>query len=335
MFIKKIGIDLGTANTLVYVPKKGVVINEPTVVAISLENNRILAIGSEAKKMMGKAPDVIFVSRPMRDGVIADYRITQAMLKYFIGKALNRLRFLRPDVMVSVPAGITSTERRAVIEATVNAGAKNAYIIKEPVLAAIGAGLHINEPVGNMIIDIGGGTSEMAVISLGGIVACASVRVGGDKISQAISDHIRKKHNLSIGEKTSEIIKIKLGSALPQEEESSLKIKGRDLVGGLPKIVEVKSNEITEAISEQLREIVKTSKTVLQSTPPELIADIMDKGMILSGGGALLRNLDNLLTESTGVSCRIAKEPLLCVAKGTGMALENLDIYKRSIMSKK
>jgi len=285
--------------------------------------------------MMGKAPDVIFVSRPMRDGVIADYRITQAMLKYFIGKALNRLRFLRPDVMVSVPAGITSTERRAVVEATVNAGAKNAYIIKEPVLAAIGAGLHINEPVGNMIIDIGGGTSEMAVISLGGIVACASVRVGGDKISQAISDHIRKKHNLSIGEKTSEIIKIKLGSALPQEEESSLKIKGRDLVGGLPKIVEVKSNEITEAISEQLREIVKTSKTVLQSTPPELIADIMDKGMILSGGGALLRNLDNLLTESTGVSCRIAKEPLLCVAKGTGMALENLDIYKRSIMSKK
>jgi len=285
--------------------------------------------------MMGKAPDVIFVSRPMRDGVIADYRITQAMLKYFIGKALNRLRFLRPDVMVSVPAGITSTERRAVIEATVNAGAKNAYIIKEPVLAAIGAGLHINEPVGNMIIDIGGGTSEMAVISLGGIVACASVRVGGDKISQAISDHIRKKHNLSIGEKTSEIIKIKLGSALPQEEESSLKIKGRDLVGGLPKIVEVKSNEITEAISEQLREIVKTSKTVLQSTPPELIADIMDKGMILSGGGALLRNLDNLLTESTGVSCRMAKEPLLCVAKGTGMALENLDIYKRSIMSKK
>jgi len=335
MFIKKIGIDLGTANTLVYVPKKGVVINEPTVVAISLENNRILAIGNEAKEMMGKAPDAIFVSRPMRDGVIADYRITQAMLRYFIGKVLNRLRFLRPDVMVSVPAGITSTERRAVIEATIKAGAKNAYIVKEPVLAAIGAGLHINEPVGNMIIDIGGGTSEMAVISLGGIVSCASVRVGGDKINQSISDYIRKKHNLSIGDKTSEMIKIKLGSALPQEEESSLQIKGRDLVGGLPKIVEVKSNEITEAISEQLREIIKTSKTVLRSTPPELIADIMDKGMVLSGGGALLKNLDNLITKATGVSCRIAKEPLLCVAKGTGMALENLDIYKRSIMSKK
>jgi len=335
MFIRKIGIDLGTANTLVYIPKRGVVINEPTVVAISLENNHILAIGDEAKKMLGKAPDVIFVSRPMKDGVIADYRITQAMLRYFIGKVLNRLHFIRPDVMVSVPAGITSTERRAVVEATVKAGAKNAYIVKEPVLAAIGAGLHINEPVGNMIIDIGGGTSEMAVISLGGIVSCASVRVGGDKINQSISDYIRKKHNLSIGESTSEIIKIKLGSALPQEEESSLKIKGRDLVGGLPKIIEVKSNEITEAISEQLREIIKTCKTVLQSTPPELVADIMDKGMVLSGGGALLKNLDNLITESTGVSCRIAKEPLLCVAKGTGTALENLGIYKRSIMSKK
>jgi len=335
MFIRKIGIDLGTANTLVYLPKKGVVINEPTVVAVSLENNHILAIGDEAKKMLGKAPDIIFVSRPMKDGVIADYRIIQAMLKYFIGKVLNRLHFIRPDVMVSVPAGITSTERRAVVEATVKAGAKNAYIVKEPVLAAIGAGLRVNEPVGNMIIDIGGGTSEMAVISLGGIVSCASVRVGGDKINQAISDYIRKKHNLSIGEKTSEMIKIKLGSALPQEEESSLNIKGRDLVGGLPKIVEIKSNEITEAISEQLRDIIKTCKIVLQSTPPELVSDIMDKGMILSGGGALLKNLDNLITESTGVSCRIAKDPLLCVAKGTGLALENLSIYKRSIMSKK
>lgn len=335
MFIKKIGIDLGTANTLVYLPNKGVVINEPTVVAISLEDNRILAIGNGAKEMMGKAPDIISVTRPMKDGVIADYRITQAMLKYFIGKVLNRMKFIRPDVMVSVPAGITSTERRAVVEATVKAGAKNAYIVKEPVLAAIGAGLHINDPIGNMIIDIGGGTSEMAVISLGGIVSCASVRVGGDKINESISEYIRKKHNLSIGEKTAEIIKIKLASALPEENNSSLKIKGRDLVGGLPKIVEVKGNEITEAISDQLREIIKTSKTVLQSTPPELIADIMDKGMVLSGGGALLKNLDKLITESTGVSCRIAKDPLLCVAKGTGMALENLDIYKRSIMSKK
>ena len=334
MFIKKIGIDLGTANTLVYLPKKGVVINEPTVVAIS-EDNRILAVGNQAKEMLGRAPEVINVSRPMKDGVIADYRITEAMLRYFIGKVLGKWRFFRPDVMVSVPAGITSTERRAVIEATIKAGAKNAYVVKEPVLAAIGAGLSINEPAGHMIIDIGGGTSEMAVLSLGGIVSWASVRVGGDKIDQAISEYIRKKHNLAIGERTAEKIKIKIGSALPQEDDSSFKIQGRDLVGGLPKTIEIKSNEITEAISEQLREIIKAIKSVLQGTPPELIADIMDMGMVLSGGGALLRNLDKLIVEATGVSCRMSKEPMLCVAKGTGLALDNLEVYKRSIMSKK
>jgi len=335
MFIKKIGIDLGTANTLVYLPKKGVVINEPTVVAVSIEDNRILAIGNEAKEMLGRAPDMITVSRPMKDGVIADYRVTEAMLKYFIGKVLGRWKFLRPDVMVSVPAGITSTERRAVVEASVKAGAKNAYVIKEPVLAAIGAGMPINEPVGHMIIDIGGGTSEMAVISLGGVVSWASVRVGGDKIDQAISEYIRKKHNLSIGDRTAEKIKIKLGSALPQEDGPSMKIQGRDLLAGLPKTIEIGSNEVTDAISEQLREIIKAVKTVLQGTPPELIADIMDKGMVLSGGGSLLKNLDNLITEATGVNCRIAKEPLLCVAKGAGLALDHLDLYKRSIMSKK
>lgn len=335
MFIKKIGIDLGTANTLVYLPKKGVIINEPTVVAISLEDNRILAVGNQAKEMLGRAPEVINVSRPMKDGVIADYRITEAMLRYFIGKVLGKWRFFRPDVMVSVPAGITSTERRAVIEATIKAGAKNAYVVKEPVLAAIGAGLSINKPAGHMIIDVGGGTSEMAVLSLGGIVSCASVRVGGDKIDQAISEYIRKKHNLAVGERTAEKIKIKIGSALPQEDDSSFKIQGRDLVGGLPKTIEIKSNEITEAISEQLREIIKAIKSVLQGTPPELIADIMDMGMVLSGGGALLRNLDKLITEATGVSCRMSKEPMLCVAKGTGLALDNLEVYKRSIMSKK
>ena len=335
MFIKKIGIDLGTTNTLVYLPKKGVVVNEPTVVAVSIEDNRILAIGNKAKEMLGRAPEMINVSRPMKDGVIADYRIIEALLRYFIGKVLGRWKIFRPDVMVSVPAGITSTEKRAVIEATIKAGAKNAYVVKEPVLAAIGAGLNINEPVGHMIIDIGGGTSEMAVISLGGIVSWASVRVGGDKINEAISEHIRKKHNLAIGERTAEKVKIRLGSALPQEEESSLKIRGRDLVGGLPNTIEIKSNEITEAISEQLREIIKASKKVLQGTPPELVADIMDKGMILSGGGALLKNLDNLITEATGVNCKIAKEPMLCVAKGAGLALENLEVYKRSIMSKK
>jgi len=335
MFIKKIGIDLGTANTLVYLPKKGVIINEPTVVAISIEDNRILAVGDEAKEMLGRTPETIVASRPMKDGVIADYRVTEAMLRYFIGKVLGGWRFLRPDIMVAVPAGITSTERRAVVEATVKAGAKNAYVVKEPILAAIGAGIPINEAAGHMIVDIGGGTSEMAVISLGGIVSWASTRVGGDKIDQAISEYIKKKHNLAIGESTAEKVKIKLGSALPQEDEPSFKIRGRDMVGGLPKTIEVKGNEITEAISEQLREIINTIKSVLQNTPPELVADIIDRGMVLSGGGALLQNLDKLITEATGVPCRMVKEPMLCVAKGAGLALEHLDVYKRSIMSKK
>jgi rod shape-determining protein MreB len=335
VFIKKIGIDLGTANTLVYLPKKGVVINEPTVVAVSIEDNRILAVGNQAKEMLGRTPETIIASRPLKDGVIADYRVTEAMLRYFIGQALGRYHFFRPEVMVAVPAGITSAERRAVVEATIRAGAKAAYVVKEPVLAAIGAGIPINEPSGHMIIDVGGGTSEMAVISLGGIVAWASVRVGGDKIDQAITEYIRKKHNLAIGERTAEEIKIKIGSALPQEDEESLEIRGRDLLAGLPKTTEIKSNEITEAISEQLREIIQAIKTVLQETPPELAADIIDKGMILSGGGGLLRRLDELITQATDVPCTLAKDPLFCVAKGAGLALEHLDVYKRSIMSKK
>jgi rod shape-determining protein MreB len=335
MFIKKIGIDLGTANTLVYLPKKGVVINEPTVVAVSLEDNRILAVGNQAKEMLGRTPETIVASRPMKDGVIADYRVTEAMLRYFIGKVLGRWRVVRPDVMVAVPAGITSTERRAVVEATMKAGAKTAYVVKEPVLAAIGAGIPINETVGNMIIDIGGGTSEMAVVSLGGVVACASVRVGGDKIDQAIAEYIREKHNLAIGERSAEQIKIKLASALPLPDAPILNIRGRDLRAGLPKNIEISGNEITEAISECLREIVQAAKSVLQETPPELVADIMDRGMMLSGGGALLKNLNTLIGEATGVPCRVAKEPLLCVAKGAGLALEHLEVYKRSIMSKK
>ncbi|MFH1612003.1 MAG: rod shape-determining protein [bacterium] len=335
MFIKKIGIDLGTANTLVYLPKKGVVVNEPTVVAVSLDDNRILAVGNQAKEMLGRTPETIMASRPMKDGVIADYRVTEAMLRYFIGKVLGKWRFIRPDVMVAVPAGITSTERRAVVEATVKAGSKTAYVVKEPVLAAIGAGIPINESIGNMIIDIGGGTSEMAVVSLGGVVSCASVRVGGDKIDQAITEYIREKHNLAIGERTAEQIKIKLASALPRPDAPALNIRGRDLLAGLPKNIEISGNEITEAISDCLREIVQAAKSVLQETPPELVADIMDRGMILSGGGALLKNLDILIAEATGVPCRVAKDPLLCVAKGAGLALEHLDIYKRSIMCKK
>jgi len=335
MFIKKIGIDLGTANTLVYIPKKGVVINEPSVVAVSVDDNRVLAVGNEAKEMLGRTPDTIVAHRPLRDGVIADYKVTQAMLSYFINKASGKIRLFRPEVMVSVPAGITSTEKRAVIEATVRAGAKAAYVVKEPILAAIGAGISINEPSGNMIIDVGGGTSEVAIISLGGVVAWDSVRVAGDKLDKAISDYIKKKHNLAIGERTAEDIKIKIGRALPKKEKESIEIRGRDLIDGLPKNITITSNEVTEAMSDQLREIIRAIKNVLQKTPPELAADIMNKGMVLSGGGALLRNFDELITQVTGVPCYVANEPLFCVAKGTGIALENLEVYKKSIMTKK
>lgn len=337
MFIKKIGIDLGTAYTLVYVPGKGVIINEPTVVAVSLDDNKILAVGNEAKEMLGRTPETIIASRPMKDGVIADYRVTEAMLKYFINKAAGAVRLFRPEVMVAVPAGITSTERRAVIDATLNAGAKAAYVVKEPVLAAIGAGIPINEPAGHMIIDIGGGTAEVAVISLGGIVACASARVGGNKIDLAIAEYIRKKHNLAIGERMAEEIKIGIGSALPvpSKEEKGFEVRGRDLITGLPKNIEIKTNEIVDAITEQTREIVQTVKAVLQETPPELSADVMDRGMIISGGSAMLRNLAELIEKATGVSCYVADEAKFCVAKGAGIALEHLEVYKRSVMSKK
>lgn len=335
MFVKKIGIDLGTANTLVYVPKKGVIVNEPSVVAVSIEDNRVLAVGNEAKEMLGRTPDTIVASRPLREGVIADYKVTQAMLSYFINKAEGRIRIFRPEVMISVPAGITSTERRAVIEAAIESGAKAAYLVKEPVLAAIGAGIPINSPAGNMIVDIGGGTSEVAIISLGGIVAWSSVRTGGDKIDRAITDFIKKKHNLAIGERTAEEIKIQIGSALNNPERGSMEVKGRDLIEGLPKTVEITNKEVVEAISDELKEIIRTIKNVLQKTPPELSADVMNKGMVLSGGGALLDKIDELITKATGVPCYIDDDPLLSVARGTGVALENLEVYKRSIMSKK
>jgi len=300
-----------------------------------LEINRVLAVGNEAKEMLGRTPDTIVAHRPLKDGVIADYRVTQSMLSYFINKAGGRIRLFRPEVMVSVPAGITSTEKRAVIEATMKAGAKAAYVVKEPVLAAIGAGVPINEASGNMIIDIGGGTSEVAVISLGGVVAWDSVRVGGDKLDKAIADYIKKKHSLAIGERTAEEIKVKIGSALPLKEKEAVEVKGRDLIDGLPKTITITSDEITEAISDRLNEIIQAIKNVLYKTPPELSADIMNKGMVLSGGGALLRNLDELIIRATGVPCYVADEPLFCVAKGTGIALENLDLYKRSIMTRK
>lgn len=333
--IKKIGIDLGTANTLVYIPKQGVVINEPTVVAVSLDENKVLAVGQEAKLMLGRTPDTIVASRPLRDGVIADYRITEAMLRYFINKATGSWRIFRPEVMVAVPAGVTSTERRAVIEATLKAGAKAAYVVKEPVLAAIGAGIPINEPAGNMICDVGGGTTEVAIISLGGIVACRSNRVGGNKIDAAIAEYIRKKHNLAIGEHTAEDIKIAVGAALPQKDEQSFEVRGRDLVTGLPKNIEIYGGEITEAISDELEEIIQTIKAVLQETPPELAADVMNKGIVLSGGSSLLKQLDVLIAEATGVPCYVAENPKFCVAQGAGIALEHLDVYKKSVMSKK
>jgi rod shape-determining protein MreB len=335
MFIRKIGIDLGTANVLVYVPGKGVVINEPSVVAVSILDNKVLAIGNVAKEMLGRTPDTIMASRPMKDGVIADYKITEAMLRYFINKVSGKFRLVRPEVMISIPAGVTSTERRAVVDAAIRSGAKTAYVVKEPVLAAIGAGIPINQPIGNMIIDIGGGTSEVAVISLGGIVATYSARVGGNKLDQAIADYIKRKYGLAIGDKTAEDIKIKIGSALPQVKEEYADVRGRDLTGGLPKMIKVSSNEITEAIQDELREIIATIKKVLQETPPELAADVMDKGMVLSGGGAMLKHLDQLITKTINVPCYVAEEPLYCVIKGIGIALENLELYKRTIMLSK
>ena len=335
MFIKKIGIDLGTANTLVYVPGRGVVINEPSVVAVSTEDNKVLAVGVEARQMIGKTPDSIIAYRPMKDGVIADYRVTEAMLRYFINKATGKFRLRKPEVMVSVPAGVTSTERRAVVEAALNAGAKAAFVVKEPVLAAIGAGIPINEPVGHMIVDIGGGTTDVAVISLGGIVAANSVKVAGNKFDQAISDYIKKHYNLAIGDRTAEEEKIKIGSAIPLDDTISMEIKGRDLMTGLPRTIEIFTTEVTEAISYELDEVIRAIKKVLHDTPPELAADIIERGIVMSGGSSLLRNIGELVLQETGVPAHIADEALLCVAKGTGIALEHLDVYKRSISSKR
>lgn len=334
-FSKKLGIDLGTANTLVFVPGKGVVLTEPSVVAVSEEDNTILAIGIEAKKMIGRTPENIIAYRPMKDGVIADYRVTEAMLRYFIEKALGKWNFWKPDVLVSVPAGVTSTERRAVIEATIKAGARNAYVVKEPILAAIGAGIPIQEAAGHMIVDIGGGTTDVAVISLGGIVASKSVKVAGNKTDYAIADYIKKTFNLAIGDKTSEDIKIKIGSAIPIEEELSMTVKGRDFVTGLPRSIELKTNEVVKAITKELREMIKAIKDVLQETPPELASDIIDRGIIMTGGTSQLRNFPELVLRRTGVKAQLAKDPFYCVVKGTGIALEHLDTYKKSVISKR
>lgn len=334
-FVRKLGIDLGTANTLVYIQGKGVVLNEPSVVAVSERDNRILAVGSDAKDMIGKTPDDIIAYRPMKDGVIADYRVTEAMLRYYINKALRKFDIFKPEVMVSVPAGVSSTERRAVIEATIKAGAKMAYVVKEPILAAIGAGIPIHEAKGHMVMDIGGGTTDVAVISLGGIVTANSVKCAGNKIDQAIADFIKKTFNLAIGDQTAEEIKIKVASALPVEEEVKMLVKGRDFLSGLPRTTEITTNEIVKAISEETKQIVKAIKDVLQDTPPELSADIIDQGIVMTGGTSMLKNLPELIHRKTGVKAILADDALFCVAKGTGVALCHLDAYKQSLVSKR
>lgn len=331
MFVRKLGIDLGTANTLVFVPYKGIVINEPSVVAIAVDDNRILAVGQEAREMLGRTPEIIKTYKPLKDGVIADYLITEAMLRYFIDKAIGSWSIFKPDVVISVPVGITSTERRAVIGAAKEAGAREAFVVREPIVAALGAGVPINSPAGNMIVNIGGGTTEVAIISLGGIVSWASLRVAGNKKDEAIADYVKKKYNLAIGERTAEAIKINIGTALPIKNKEEMEIRGLDLAEGLPKTIIINSNEIAEALNTTLKEIIQAIKSVLAETPPELAADIMERGMLISGGGALLKNIDEFITKATGVPAYISEEPLFCVAKGTGVILDNLEVYKKSI----
>lgn len=330
-FSNDVAIDLGTANTVIYIKGKGIVSNEPTVVAIQNDiegSKKILAIGQEAKEMLGRTPGNITAIRPMKDGVIADYEVTEAMLRYFIQKIHNRKSFVRPRVVISIPSGITPVERRAVKESAESAGARAVYMLEEPMAAAIGAGLPITEPVGNMIVDIGGGTTEVAVISLSGIVYCQSVRVAGNKMDDAIVQYIRRKYSLLIGERTAEQIKINIGTAYPEEEVRKMTIKGRDLIDGIPKTMEINSDEVRDALTEPINSIVTAVKDALEKTPPELAADIVDRGIVLAGGGALLRNLDILLREQTGLPIIIADDPLFCVVKGSGSVLDKLDLLK-------
>jgi len=331
MFERQIGIDLGTVNVLVYVSGRGIVLREPSVVAISIRDNKIVSVGQEAREMIGRSPESIEVARPMREGVIADYVVTEAMLRYFIRKVIGRNPLLKPRVMISVPRGVTSVESRAVHDAAMQAGAKEAYLIPEPLAAAYGAGLPIGTPTGNMVVDVGGGTTEAAVISMNDIVVWSSVRVGGIRTDEAIIGYVRKKYNLIIGEQTAEEIKIQIGSALPLAEQLTLEVRGRDQVAGLPKTITLTSGEITEAIAEPMGSIISVVKQTLEKTPPELAADIIDRGMVLSGGGGLLRNLDKLLTKETNVPCFVAEHPMACVAIGAGRALENFHIMRRSL----
>lgn len=346
MLSKRIAIDLGTANTLVYLGGEGIVINEPTVVAVTAEENKVVAVGKEAKEMLGRTPGNIVAMRPLRDGVIADYTITEAMLSYFIDKACGSSRFFKPEVMVCIPSGVTQVERRAVLDATMSAGAKIAYLIDEPLAAAIGAKIPIAQPAGHMVVDMGGGSTEVAVISLGGVVVHDSVRVGGNKIDEAIANYTKKKFNLLIGERTAEEIKIELGTALVEDpsagsgqgekdaEKRKMEIRGRDSITGLPRTIELTQEQVNEAIISVLLDIINGVKGVLEKTPPELASDIIDKGIVMTGGTSLLNNFDKLMTKHTGVPCHVAEDALLCVVRGTGVALENIELYKRSISKK-
>lgn len=335
MFVNRIGIDLGTTNTVVFVPGKGFIVNEPTIVALTLPDNVVMAVGKEAKEMIGRTPGDIAAYRPLKDGVVADYYITRAMLKYFISRATGRWNVLKPDVVISVPAGITATERRAVVNAAEEAGAKNAYVVREPLLAALGAGIAINSSSGNMIINIGGGTSEVAVISLGGIVCWSSVRVAGNKFDEAIVNFVKKKYGVAIGEQTAEAAKISAGSAMSLKSKLEVQIRGRDLISGLPKDVTLNSNEIAEALNPYLMEIAAAVQNVFNETPPELVADVMEKGIILSGGSANLRHIDGFFERLLGVPTYIAEDSILCVAKGSGIIIDHLDVYKRTLLNKR
>jgi len=332
---QKIAIDLGTANTLVWLAGEGIVANEPSVVAVSADDNRVVAVGEDAKRMLGRTPETLIASRPMRDGVIADYQVTKEMLRYFMQKVLGRAHILKPDVMVCVPGGSTQVERRAALDATLEAGAAHAYLIDEPLAAAIGANIPVSAPSGHMIVDMGGGAAEAAVISLGGVVNHKSVRVAGNKIDESIQNYIKKKHNLIIGDQTAEDIKIKIGSATELEKEEKMEISGRDVVYGLPRSVEISSTDVTDAVRAPLLQIVGAVKGVLEDTPPELAADIIDKGIVMSGGTSTMRNFDKLMTEETGVPSHVAEGSLYCVVKGTGIVMENIELWKRSVVTKR
>jgi len=349
---KRLGIDLGTANSLVWLAGTGVVLNEPTVVAVASDDNRVVAVGNEAKEMLGRTPGNIVATRPMRDGVIADYQITEAMLSYFIDRTVGKSRLFKPEVMICVPTGVTQVERRAVMDATLSAGAKTVYLIEEPLASAIGAKIPIAQASGNMIVDIGGGSTEAAVISLGGVVVHKSARVAGNKVEEAIAQYVKKKHNMIIGERMAEMIKMTIGNAFLEkdkggegksqkatvdgkpEELITMEIRGRDTVSGLPRMIALSEKEVNEAVTPVLLQIVAAVKSVLEETPPELAADIIDKGIVMAGGTSLLKNMDKLMTHLTGVACHVAEDPLLCVVRGTGVAIENIEMYKRSISKK-